>query len=98
MKPAPQQGNPGGIAMEQLADTKNPLRPDADLLNDKRFNASIESIARDLSVPIDDVVARYRATLETLLPHATVNDYVAILAEKKVKAVYRASHRRETAH
>ena len=84
--------------MEQIMDANNPLRPDVDLLNDKRFNASIESIARELSVPIDDVVARYRATLATLLPNATVNDYVAILAEKKVKAVYRAGYRRETAH
>jgi hypothetical protein len=84
--------------MEQPRDTRNPLRPDADLLNDKRFNSSIQSIARDLSVPIDDVVARYRATLATLLPNATVNDYLAILTEKKVKAVYRAGYRREPAH
>lgn len=79
--------------MEQLSDSKNPLRPDADLLNDKRYNSAIESIARDLAVPIDDVVARYRATLATLLPRATVNDYIAILAEKKVKAVYLAGYR-----
>lgn len=84
--------------MDVKTDARSPLRPDADLLNDKRFTASIESIARDLSVPIDDVVARYRAILATLLPNATVNDYVAILAEKKVKAVYRASRRREMAH
>jgi hypothetical protein len=79
--------------MEQLLETGNTMRPDADLLNDKRFNSSIESIARELAVPIDDVVARYQATLDTLLPQATVNDYVAILAEKKVKAVYRAGYR-----
>ena len=85
--------------MEQLLDTKNPLRPDADLLNDKRYNSSIQSIARELAVPIDDVVARYKATLATLLPRATVNDYIAILAEKKVKAVYRSGYRgREVAH
>jgi len=84
--------------MEQLLDTKNPLRPDADLLNDKRYNSSIQSIARELAVPIDDVVARYKATLATLLPRATVNDYIAILAEKKVKAVFRASYRSREAH
>ena len=85
--------------MEQYLDSKNPLRPDADLLNDKRYNSSIQSIARELAVPIDDVVARYKATLATLLPHATVNDYIAILAEKKVKAVYRSGYRnREVAH
>ena len=85
--------------MEQILDTKNPLRPNADLLNDKRYNASIESLARELALPIDDVVARYKATLATMLPGATVNDYVAILTEKKVKAVYRASSRnREAAH
>ena len=85
--------------MEQQLDSKNPLRPDADLLNDKRYNSSIQSIARELAVPIDDVVARYKATLATLLPNATVNDYIAILAEKKVKAVFRSSYRnREVAH
>ena len=84
--------------MEQLLDTKNPLRPDADLLNDKRYNSSIQSIARELAVPIDDVVARYKATLATLLPRATVNDYIAILTEKKVKAVFRASYRSREAH
>ena len=75
--------------MEQFLDTKNPLHRDMDLLNDKRFNSSIQSIARELAVPIDDVVARYQATLATLLPGAKVNDYIAILAEKKVKAVPR---------
>ena len=85
--------------MEQFLDVKSPLRPDADLLNDKRYNSSIQSIARELAVPIDDVVARYKATLATLLPRATVNDYIAILAEKKVKAVYRSGYRaREVAH
>jgi hypothetical protein len=85
--------------MEQYLDSKNPLRPDVDLLNDKRYNSSIQSIARELAVPIDDVVARYKATLATLLPNATVNDYIAILAEKKVKAVYRSGYRnREVAH
>jgi len=85
--------------MEQYPDSKSALRPDADLLNDKRYNSSIQSIARELAVPIDDVVARYKATLATLLPNATVNDYIAILAEKKVKAVYRSGYRgREVAH
>lgn len=79
--------------MEQFSDTKEVLPPDADLLHDKRYTSSIESIARELSVPIEDVVARYRATLATLAPLATVSDYIAILVEKKVKALYRAGYR-----
>jgi len=79
--------------MEQLSELKEALRPDADLLHDKRYSSSIESIARELAVPIDDVLARYRATLATLAPRATVNDYIAILVEKKVKALYRAGYR-----
>jgi len=79
--------------MEQFSDVKDALRPDADLLHDKRYSSSIESIARELAVPIDDVVARYQTTLATLAPKATVNDYIAILVEKKVKALYRAGYR-----
>lgn len=79
--------------MEQISEYKDVLRPDADLLHDKRYSSSIESIARELAVPIDDVVARYKATLATLAPKATVNDYIAILVEKKVKALYRAGYR-----
>lgn len=78
--------------MEQLSTTKEVMAPDADLLNDKRYNASIESIARELAVPVDDVVARYKATLATLAPRATVSDYIAILVEKKVKALYRTAY------
>lgn len=85
--------------MEQFSDIQKALLPDADLLNDKRYNSSFESIARELSVPIDDVVTRYKAVLAALAPLATVNDYIAILAEKKVKAVYRARYRQlQTAH
>ncbi len=79
--------------MEQFSDVKDAQRPDADLLHDKRYGSSIESIARELAVPIDDVVARYKTTLAALAPRATVNDYIAILVEKKVKALYRAGYR-----
>lgn len=78
--------------MEQLSTTKEVMAPDADLLNDKRYNASIAAIARELAVPVDDVVARYKATLATLAPRATVSDYIAILVEKKVKALYRTAY------
>jgi hypothetical protein len=79
--------------MEQFSTTKEVLAPDADLLNDKRYNASITSIARELAVPLEDVVARYKAMLATLAPRATVSDYIAILVEKKVKALYRTGYR-----
>lgn len=79
--------------MEQFSDTMEAPAPDADLLHDKRYNSSIESIARELAVPVEDVVARYLAALATLAPKATVNDYIAILAEKKVKALYRTGYR-----
>jgi hypothetical protein len=78
--------------MEQFSDIKDALRP-ADLLHDKRYSSSIESIARELAVPIDDVVVRYQSTLATMAPRATVTDYIAILVEKKVKALYRAGYR-----
>jgi hypothetical protein len=80
--------------MEQYSELKDALRPDADLLHDKRYSSSIESIARELAVPIDDVVARFQTTLATLAPRATVTDYIAILVEKKVKALYRAGYRK----
>lgn len=83
--------------MEQLSTTKEVMAPDADLLNDKRYNASIAAIARELAVPVDDVVARYKATLATLAPRATVSDYIAILVEKKVKALYRTAYRSQGA-
>lgn len=79
--------------MEEFSDAKEVLAPDADLLNDKRYTASIESIARELAVPVEDVVARFKATLATLAPRATVSDYIAILVEKKVKALYRTNYR-----
>lgn len=78
--------------MEPLSNSNNVQRP-ADLLHDKRYCSSIESIARELAVPIDDVVARYQSTLATLAPRATVTDYIAILVEKKVKALYRTGYR-----
>ena len=83
--------------MEQLSTSKEVLAPDADLLNDKRYNASIASIARELAVPVEDVVARYKAMLATLAPRATVSDYIAILVEKKVKALYRTAYRSQGA-
>lgn len=79
--------------MEQFSATKEALRSDPDLLNDKRYNASITSLSRELAVPIDDVAARYQSVLATMAPGATVSDYIAILVEKKVKAMYRAGYR-----
>ena len=79
--------------MEQFSESKEALLPNADLLHDKRYSSSIESIARELAVPIDDVLARYQTTLATLAPRAKVTDYIAILVEKKVKALYRAGYR-----
>lgn len=78
--------------MEPLPNANNVQLP-ADLLHDKRYCSSIESIARELAVPIDDVAARYQSTLATLAPRATVTDYIAILVEKKVKALYRTGYR-----
>lgn len=63
---------------------------DAPPLN-RRHSESIEAIAQELELPVDDVAPRYEAVLRELMAEAQIGDYLPILVAKRVRAQYRRS-------
>lgn len=65
---------------------------DAPSLN-RRHAASIEAIAQELALAVDDVAPHYEAVLRELMAEAQIGDYLPILVAKRVKAQYRREGR-----
>jgi hypothetical protein len=54
----------------------------------KRHQITIQAIATDLQLPVEEIAAHYEAILVTLSATAKVKDYLPVLIAKKIRRQY----------
>jgi hypothetical protein len=54
-----------------------------------RHHSVIESLARDLHQPLDEVQRQYEAALEEIKAGARVKDYLVVFAVRRIRELFR---------